>query len=57
MRYIADEPSLQINLRRDPSQIPLMLEEVLRLEGSTKQTARLARCDTRIGERKVPGRH
>lgn len=27
---------------------------MLRLEGSTKQTARLAQCDTRIGDRKVP---
>jgi hypothetical protein len=31
-----------------------MLEEVLRLEGSTKMTARLARKDTHIGELKVP---
>jgi cytochrome P450 len=34
----------------DPSLIPAMLEEVLRLEGSTKQTARLARRDTKIGD-------
>jgi cytochrome P450 len=54
MRYIVDEPGLQDKLRREPSLIPAMLEEVLRLEGSTKQTARLARRDTRIGNVKVP---
>lgn len=54
MRYIIDQPGLQDALRRDPSLIPAMLEEVLRLEGSTKQTARLARRDTRIGDLDVP---
>lgn len=54
MRYIVDQPGLQDRLRADPSLIPLMLEEVLRLEGSTKQTARLARRDTQIGDRHVP---
>jgi cytochrome P450 len=54
MRYIVDQPGLQDKLRADPSLIPTMLEEVLRLEGSTKQTARLARRDTRIGDRPVP---
>jgi cytochrome P450 len=48
MRHMIDEPGLQDALRRDPSGIPAMLEEVLRLEGSTKQTARLARRDTSI---------
>lgn len=54
MRYITDVPGLQDKLRADPSLIPAMLEEVLRLEGSTKQTARLARRDTRIGDREIP---
>ena len=54
MRYVIDQPGLQDKLRRDPSLIPAMLEEVLRLEGSTKQTARLARRDTQIGDLKVP---
>jgi len=49
MRYITDIPGMQDKLRADPSQIPALLEEVLRLEGSTKQTARLARRDTTIG--------
>lgn len=54
MRYIVEQPGLQAQLRRDPSLIPKFLEEVLRLEGSTKQTARLARRDTRLGDLKIP---
>jgi cytochrome P450 len=54
MRYIVDQPGLQDQLRKDPSLIPQLLEEVLRLEGSTKQTARLARKDTRIGDVAIP---
>jgi cytochrome P450 len=50
MRFIIDVPGLQDQLRADPSLIPAMLEEVLRLEGSTKQLSRLARRDTRIGD-------
>jgi cytochrome P450 len=50
MRYIIDEPGLQDQLRAEPTLIPAMLEEVLRLEGSTKQTAKLARRDTKIGD-------
>jgi cytochrome P450 len=53
MRYIVDQPGLQDSLRAEPALIPAMLEEVLRLEGSTKQTARLARRDTHIGALKV----
>jgi cytochrome P450 len=50
MRYIVDVPGLQDRLRANPELIPDLLEEVLRLEGSTKMTARLARTDTRIGD-------
>lgn len=50
MRFIIDEPGLQQQLRADPSLIPALLEEVLRLEGSTKQLSRLARRDTKIGD-------
>lgn len=54
IRYITDQPGLQDKLRADPSLIPQLIEEVLRLEGSTKQTARLARRDTRIGSLEIP---
>ena len=50
MRYLIDVPGLQDAVRADPSLIPAMLEEVLRLEGSTRQTARLARRDTMVGD-------
>ncbi len=54
MRYIVEVPGLQDALRRDPERVPAMLEEVLRLEGSTKATFRLARRNTRIGDFEVP---
>jgi len=54
MKYIVDQPGLQAQLRADPSLIPHLLEEVLRLEGSTKITSRLARRDTRIGDLEAP---
>ena len=50
MRFITDQPGLQQQLRDDPSRIPQLLEEVLRLEGSTKMTARLVRKDTHVGD-------
>jgi cytochrome P450 len=54
MCFIVDQPGLQAQLRADPALIPQLLEEVLRLEGSTKMTARLARRDTRIGDMEIP---
>lgn len=54
MRFIIDEPGLQDRLRADPSLIPAMMEETLRLEGSSKITARLARKDTIIGGVPIP---
>ncbi len=54
MRYVVDEPDLQQQLREDRSLIPWMLEEVLRLEGSSKATHRVARRDTKIGDIAVP---
>lgn len=54
MRYIADMPELQKKLRDEPALIPQFLEEILRLEGSTKMTARLARKHTQIGGVDIP---
>lgn len=54
MRYVVDEPGLQEQLRADRKLIPFLLEEVLRLEGSSKATHRLARRDTTIGDTQVP---
>lgn len=54
MKYLIEQPGLQDELRANPDRIPAFLEEVLRIEGSTKQTARLARRDTKIGEVEIP---
>jgi len=54
MRFIVEMPELQQTLRADPSLIPQLIEEVLRLEGSTKATFRLARRNTRIGDMAIP---
>jgi len=54
MRYVVEEQGLQDRLRAEPSQIAAMLEEVLRLAGSAKCNARLARRDTRIGSTPIP---
>jgi cytochrome P450 len=48
MKFITESPGLQDKLRADPKLVPAMIEEVLRLEGSTKMTSRLARRDTQI---------
>jgi len=49
MRYLVDTPGMQETLRADPGLIPVFLEEVLRLEGSTKALKRLAKRPMRIG--------
>ena len=54
MKYLVEDQDLQSRLRADPKLIPAFIEEVLRIEGSTKQTARLARKDTRIGKVEIP---
>lgn len=54
MKYLVEQPELQDRLRADPKQIGAFLEEVLRIEGSTKQTARLARRDTTVGGVAIP---
>jgi cytochrome P450 len=54
MKYLIEDPALQDQLRADPKLIPAFLEEVLRIEGSTKQTARLARKDAVVGGVEIP---
>jgi cytochrome P450 len=50
MKYLVEDQALQSRLRAEPKLIGAFLEEVLRIEGSTKQTARLARKDAKIGD-------
>ena len=54
MLYLAENPDMQGELRADPSLIPAFIEEMLRLQGSTKMTARLAVRKTKIGDLDVP---
>ena len=50
LRRIAEEPQLQQQLRDNRALIPDFIEEVLRLEGSTKCTFRLVRKKTKVGD-------
>lgn len=54
MRYLCEIPGLQDQLRGDRSQIVPFLEEVLRMEGSSKVTFRLAKRNCRIGDTDIP---
>ena len=54
MRFICDTPGLQKEIRGNRELIPSLIEEVLRLEGSTKATFRLAKRNTTIGGVDVP---
>jgi cytochrome P450 len=54
MRRMTDDEGLQAQLRADPKLIAALLEETLRLEGSTKMTSRLALRDTMIGDTEIP---
>lgn len=53
MLTLCENSELQRQLREDRSLIAPFIEEVLRLEGSSKVTFRLARRNTRIGEIEV----
>lgn len=54
IRYLAETQEMQDTLRAEPGQIPAFIEEMLRLEGSTKVTHRLARKDTIVGGTAIP---
>ncbi len=49
MRVLCEDQSLQQRLRDDKSLIPAFVEEMLRIEGSTKATSRLAKRTTTVG--------
>lgn len=53
MRHLVTDPDLQQRVRADRALINALLEEVLRLEGSTKSTFRLAKRKTRVGDLEV----
>jgi cytochrome P450 len=56
IRILSEDPALQRQLRDDRGLIPAFLEEVLRIEGSTKCTFRLVKKPARVGDLEVvPG--
>lgn len=54
VRFIADNPGSEKELRNDRSKIPAFLEETLRMESPVKSHFRMARTTTKIGEVEVP---
>lgn len=54
IRFIADNPGFEKQLRDDRSKIPAFLEETLRMESPVKSHFRMARTTTKIGEVVVP---
>jgi len=58
MRYLTEYPELEGRLRSDISRIPDFIEEVLRMQGTTKSTFRLCRKPVTIGGVDIkPGQH
>lgn len=52
--FLAENPDVQEQLRADRGQIAPFLEEMLRLEGSSKVTHRLVRKTVKLGDRELP---
>ena len=50
LKRIAEHQDMQLAVRADPSLIPQFIEEVLRLDGSTKGTFRLVKRRVKIGD-------
>ncbi|HEX7854619.1 MAG TPA: cytochrome P450 [Sphingobium sp.] len=53
IRRLAENPAMQNQLREDRSLVAPFVEEVLRMEGSTKCTFRLAKRKTHIGDSEI----
>jgi cytochrome P450 len=54
MKFLAEQPALAEELRRDAGTIPNFVEECLRLESPIKGSFRLAMRDTRLGGVGIP---
>ena len=54
LRYLCDNPAMQDKLRADRTLIVPFLEEMLRLEGSTKATFRVCQKATTVGGFAIP---
>jgi cytochrome P450 len=49
IRFLAENPQVQQQLRDNLSQVPAFIEEMMRLEGSVKATFRLTKKTTSLG--------
>lgn len=54
MRVLCEDVALQGRLRAEPKLVPAFIEEMLRVEGSTKATFRLARKTATLGDVNIP---
>jgi cytochrome P450 len=54
VRYLAEDPPLQDQLREHPERIPNLIEETLRIEPPTKTDCRLARRTSTVGGVGIP---
>ncbi len=54
VRYFSEDQQMQATLRAAPSLMANFIEEMMRLEGSTKITSRVALKKTRLGDVEVP---
>ena len=58
LKRLAEHQDLQAEVRANPELVPQFIEEVLRLDGSTKSFFRLAKRPTKVGDIDVtPGTH
>ena len=58
MRYLSENPGLEDRLRAERDRIPDFIEEVLRMQGTTKSSFRLCRRPTSLGGIDIePGTH
>jgi cytochrome P450 len=54
LRIIAEDPEIQLSLRRDAERIPNFVEEVLRHHGVVKHIGRVARATTEVAGVEIP---
>jgi cytochrome P450 len=54
VRYLAEDPSLQDELREHPERVPSFIEETLRIEPPTKTDCRLARRSSTVAGVDIP---
>lgn len=53
VRYLAADPALQEELRREPARIPHAVDEILRIHPPLMSNRRVAACDAELGGRTI----